>query len=283
MGISTLRRLVFLAACSASSMTLAGNLPQDFTDAYEPAVAKIQKVYNYVTVRGSVVREFPLKREATTQEYTLRNSAKKSRLDIKTTASKNGALAVGTVEVYLATPEASFYGIGDNGTPAIDTSQELTYAEATLRINKAFPIDEPYALASGGTVLEMLKNPQINIGEVKKIQHQGKQYVKIIYDRPIGGGADNLDALVSYVLLSPSEGWAVREFSRSTGRGADMKTTKGKVTYSDVRDGVPIVERIETWQYVGADQVLSAHELVSVTKFEPGDPLMVYFGADGFK
>ena len=283
MRTSALRWLLIGASvCAAGVPVDAGNLPQEFTNTYESAVAQIRGVYDYVTVRGTVAREFPQRRESISQEYTLRNSGDKSRLDIKTTSTYKGGLNVGTVEVYLATPEASFYGIGDNGTPAIDTSRELTYAEAKLRIDRSFPVEQPYAMASGVTLLEMLQQPQVSIGELKKLTHRGQQFVKIIYDRPLSSG-ENTDDRLSYVLLSPSEGWAVREYSRSTGRGVNMKTSKGKISYSGSYKGVPFVQRIETWEYEGADRACTLHEIVNISKFEPGDPNMIFFGADGFK
>jgi hypothetical protein len=279
-----LRRMGLIAAAvlTVSGLASAGNLPRELTEAYEPAVSRIRGVYDYVTVKGTVLREYPQRRESISQEYTLRNSGDKSRLDIKTTSSYKGGLNVGTVEVYLAAPEASFYGIGDNGTPAIDTSRELTYAEAKLRVDRAFPVEKPYAMASGTTLLEMLQQPQISIGEVKKLTHRGQQFVKIVYDRPLSGG-ENLDDRLSYVLLSPSEGWAVREYSRTTGRGAGMKISKGKISYSGRKDGVPFVEKIETWEYEGSQQACVLHEVVNISRFEPGDPNMIFFGADGFK
>ena len=160
--------------------------------------------------------------------------------------------------------------VGLAEAPAIDTANELTYAEAKARIATAFPIDKPFALGTSGTVLDMLSRPQVHLDRIKKITHKGQQFVRISFDQD--GGKDSPDLSKSYVLLSPSEGWAVREFSKSTGNGSDQKVLRGKITYGDAHDGVPVVEKIETWQYEGREQTCVLHEVVEISKFDGGDP-----------
>jgi hypothetical protein len=273
------RAALLLAASLATRSAVAGDLPPSFSEKYQPAVEKLKDVYSHSTVTGTVKREFPLKGESFEQKYTLRSSGIKQRLDISTTQNKKGGLPVGTVEVYLATPDASMYGTGRVNAPAIDVAQELTYSQALSQINKAFPIDKPFSMGSDGTVLNMLQSPQVHAGKPEKIDYKGQKFVKISYGQHVPGSHGESK---SYVILSPSEGWAVREFSKSTGQGASEKRIRGKISYGESRDGVPMVEKIETWQYEGAQQTLVAHETIQISKFDANDPNMSYFGADKF-
>jgi hypothetical protein len=128
-------------------------------------------------------------------------------------------------------------------------------------------------------VLDVLSRPQVRVDAVKKITHKGRQFVKISYEQPGGNGADQAK---SYVLLSPSEGWAMREFSQTTGYGSDQKLVRGKISYGDARDGVPMVQKIETWEYEGRDQTCVLHEVLEISTFDARDPAVRYFQADTF-
>jgi hypothetical protein len=196
------------------------------------------------------------------------------RLDITTTARKKDGPPVGSIEVFLATPDASLRGVGVDSVPALDTTWQLSYSEAKARIEEAFPIDQPYALGDS-TVLEFLRSSQVHVDNVKNVDHKGQQYVKVVYQGAAGGPK-------SYVLLSPSEGWAVREYSRTTGSGASAKTVKGKIGYTQSNKGLPLVQSIESWEYDAKGRNVR-HELVTVSDFTIGDPENVTFGADGFK
>ncbi|HEX3724789.1 MAG TPA: hypothetical protein VHV08_01040 [Pirellulales bacterium] len=258
-----------------------GTLPDGFTDKYQPAVDKLQSLYSHATVNGSVKRDFPRTGESYEQRYLFRAAGPKIRLDVSTISSRKGGPPVGTVEQYLATPDASYYGVGLYEAPHIDTSKELTYAEARSRIAAAFPIDQPFALGSS-TVLDVLRGSQVNVESVKKLTHKGEKFVKIVFDQSTGN-KDKPETAQSYIILSPSEGWAVREFSKTTGQGNDQLIVRGKISYGDTRDGVPIVDKIETWRYEGPERVCVLHEVVAVSRFVYGDPSSYTFTADAFK
>jgi hypothetical protein len=136
-GCSSVRLLALAVLVVFGAFARAGDVPPSLVEKYEPAVEKLQGLYSHATVTGKVRREFPLKKETFEQTYTLRAAGQNSRLDINTITSKNGGPPVGTVEVYMATPDASFYGTGRVNAPAIDTSNEPFPSTSRLRLDRA--------------------------------------------------------------------------------------------------------------------------------------------------
>ncbi len=203
------------------------------------------------------------------------------RLDVTTIGGKNMGHKAGTTEVFFATPGASFYGIGAPGSVGIDTSTEWTYEQTKARIQKAFPIDQPFSLGANTTLLDLLNKPQVKVDALKKVKKKGEQLVKITFDEPAARHA-NAKESKSWVLLAPDQAWSVRAYSRTTGVGSEEMTYRGNLSYDQTRQGVPVIEKIETWQEKGPRREIILHEVIAISRFIADDPADVTFTADGF-
>ncbi len=136
-------------------------------------------------------------------------------------------------------------------------------------------------METSGTLLDLLRKPWVKVDSPQKSEKQGKPLVKIRFDER-GDVRDRLPGERAYVVLSPNEGWALREYLKIVGTGSNEVVYRGTVTYSGMRDGVPIVDRIETWEEKGRPRVCVRHEIVHISRVTHGDPNWVDFTADGF-
>lgn len=260
---------------------LGGNLPSGFSDQYQPAVEKLQGTYTHATITGSVLREYPQTGKSYEQRYVLRINGPKMRLDVTSAGGTGMGKPAGTTEVFFATPQASFYGIGHPGAVGIDTSSQWSYEQTKAKIKAAFPIDQPYSLGANSTILELLRRPQVKVESLKKVKQKGEGLVKVSFDEPVQGKNGKPKESKSWVLLAPSQGWAVRGYSKTTGQGADEMTLRGTLSYT-MRDGVPVIEKVENWQEKGAGRTCLLHEVISISRFKGDDPPVVTYTADGF-
>ena len=161
----------------------------------------------------------------------------------------------------------------------------MSYEESRARIEQLFPFNRPYDFESSGTLLELLRRSQVNVLAIQKTMQNGQSLVKVRFEEvgtpPIGVRNGPVEER-SYVMLSPAEGWAMRGYLKTTGRGADETRYRGTVSYNGSRNGVPVVDRIESWQEKGPKRTCVLHEIVQVSSFVTGDPPDVVFTGDGF-
>jgi hypothetical protein len=272
---------ILVAWCCAAAPSPGGEVPRDFSQQYGPATRKIQQFYTHAVATGTIVREYPLEERKQELTYEYRADGMNFRLDVSTRSWRRGIEERGNKESYLATPTASFHGWGAAKAMPIDDSKELSYSETKARIEKIFPYNQPFGFATDGTVLDLLRSPGILVAGIAKTKYEGREMVKVRF----GEGADVRNRSPeehSYVLLSPAEAWAVRGYCKVVGRGANQMIYRGTVSYGGMREGVPIADRIETWQEKGPSRTCVAHEVVNISRVTTGDPSWVTFTADGF-
>jgi hypothetical protein len=270
--------VLFVALASAAR---AGDVPRDFAQKYGPAVRKLQQYYTHATANGTVLREYPKEDKAIEQTFEYRADGMNYRLDTSISVWRRKVLESRSRESYLATPTASFYGWGKANAKPIDDSKELSYEETKARIEKIFPFNQPFSFSTSGTLLELLNRPGVNVGKLSKMLRDGQEMVKINFGEP-DDVRDRLPGERAWIVLSPKEGWVVREYYKVVGRGAEAMTYHGAITYSGGHDGVPIIDRLENWQEKGPKRDCLLHEVVSISRFVHGDPSWVDFTADGF-
>jgi hypothetical protein len=256
---------------------LAGDVPFRLCDPLEPAMEALRDRHLRVTVAGIVKREFPQAGAMCQQSCVLRTSAGQTRLDITTTHSVKAGPQVGTVEVYLARRAGSIHG-SRAGEAAGFAVVELSRAEAARRIDAAFPVDRDFALDADGTVLDLLRRPEVTLTGIEHVERPGLRLVKVTYDEHTTS-RDPADDAKCEVLLAPAKAYVVHEFSRLTGRGAERMLSRGRVSYGESRDGIPVVQKIEIWHYQGTQAASVLHEVIHVTSYVPGEPDKSYFPA----
>ncbi len=81
-------------------------------------------------------------------------------------------------------------------------------------------------------------------------------------------------------MISPDEGYALREYARTTGQGEQQLTFRGTLTYNVDRNGIPLVEQIDCRQEQGSRGALIQRDVVDVSKFDTEPPRESYFRAD---
>jgi hypothetical protein len=199
------------------------------------------------------------------------------RLDVTTTADQGMGHKVGSSEAYIATDIGSMLAYTGPTSQVFDTARELSYGEAKSRIENGCPLMSPYKAVGQGTLLDILKSPAVKVDKVQNIKINGELLVKVTYEE--SSSQRNLPAHKSWFVLSPSEGWAVREYSRMTGDGDSAILHCGILKYDGMHDGVPMVSRIECWQEQGPQRNLLVREIIEITSFLPVDPSDYWFTA----
>jgi hypothetical protein len=281
------RELVFqcviglaMLSSAVSNRVLGGDLPSDFAAKYQPAAENLQRCYSHATISGTLRRENPRAKKLLEQQYVLRAAGAKFRLDITTTAEHGMGLEVGSTTSYIATPDGSLSSYRGPRSQVFDTASELSYSDVKSRIENGCPLIMPYKSVGQGTILEVLKLPNVRVDGVEKIQRDGETLVKVSYDE--SSGQKSQRARKSWFLLCPAEGWAVREYSRTTGDGDSEILHRGTLKYDGMHDGAPLVRRIEIWQEQGPRRECILHEIIEVSSFTPVDPSSYFFTAFTF-
>lgn len=279
------RELIFLGALalailcgSTSRCVLGGDLPSDFSTHYQPASETMQRCYNHATISGTLRREYPHTGKLLAQQFVLRAGGRKIRLDVTTTADQGMGHVVGSGQAYIATPDGSLSTYRGPHSQVFDTAHELSYSDVKSRIENACPLTSPYKAVGQGTILDLLKLPSVHVGGVEKVVRDGESLVKVSYDE--SGGQKSSQARKSWFLLCPAQGWAVREYWRTTGDGDSEVVHRGVLKYDGMHDGAPLVSRIECWQEKGSQCVL--HETVEISSFNPVEPAGYFFTAFAF-
>lgn len=277
----------FILACaivplSFAASGLAADLPREVASQLGPAVERTRQVYTRATVQGNVRREWPLEHQAVEQQFVVRASGVRLRIDLTTTANIGTKARVGATDMYMATGIGSLVTARAPGETVFGNARELKYADTKAKIEDSCRLNEVYTFGSYGTVLEFLRQPGISAVQVQNLRQEGRPLVKVSF-REVTGRADSPQAWKSYFVFSPTEGWGIREYARNTGVGDRETTYRGKLNYAGTREGVPIVEQIHHVEEQGGKQKkVVLRETVIISQFHPGQPPEKFFTAFDF-
>jgi hypothetical protein len=272
---------VAVAACVGgfSDRIIAGDVPPNFSAKYQPALENFKRCYSHVTIEGRLRREYPQTNRLLEQQYALRASGKLMRLDVTTTAQHDMGVDVGSVTSYIATTYGSLMTSRGPRSQGFDSATELSYSDVKSRIENTCPLMSPYKAVGQGTLVDLLRQPDVQVAGVQKVLQRGESLIKLSYNE--GGGRGHASHR-SWFLLSPAEGWAVREYFRTSGDGESQVVQRGTLAYDGMQDGAPLVKRIETWREEGPKRKCTLHELIEVSSFSTEDPSNDYFTAFDF-
>ncbi len=265
---------VFLLVCSNRSS--GGELPTDLSNAYAPAVERLRDFYTHVTVTGSLKREFPQTKKSLEQTFIYRAAGTQVRLNVTTVANKGMKAKVGGSDLYMATRDGSLTTVRNPGSEVFNDATQLSYGDTKSRIDDTCLLTFPYACVGQGTVLDYLRQSNVKILSVKRIKRDQESFVKINFHETTGR-QDRATQWSSWVLLSPDEGWAVREFSRTSGQGDSAVTHRGSVEYDGQQNGIPLASRITSIKEKGPSHTCLERETVLLDNYTPGAPGPEYF------
>jgi hypothetical protein len=264
----------FLLAFSKDAS--AGELPNDFSKAYAPAVDRLRDFYTHVTVTGSLKRELPQAKKSLEQTFIYRAAGTQVRLNVTTVANKGMKAKVGGSDLFMATRDGSLTTVRNPGSEVFDDAKQLNYGDTKSRIDDTCLLTFPYACVGQGTVLEYLRQSTVKVLSVKKIKRDDESLVKVNFHETTGR-QDRSTQWSSWVLLSPAEGWAVREFSRTSGQGDAAVTYRGSVEYEGQQNGIPLASRIVSIKEKGPSHACVERETVLLDRYTPGAPGPEYF------
>jgi hypothetical protein len=265
--------------CCCATTVEAVELPREMNSQYRTAVERLKQVYAHATISGTLKHELPQQNKFRDQQFIFRAAGPDRRIDLTTTAQRGMGFDVGATDMYMGAPYASLQTYRGPTSQVFDTADELSYQAAKSRIDDACPLDKICSLGNRGTVLDLLGSQGVTITSVKKLTSKGTPLVKIGFQET--GRNPNAAESSSWVTLSPTEGWAVRSYHRTTGHGASEVTFRGTITYSGMHEGAPLIQHMETWQEQGPQKTCIQHDVVQVSDFSTEEPDHDYFAAFG--
>ena len=267
-----------LLFCCAGPLA-AGDLPRDFVNAYRPALEIIRKNYTNATVEGTRDRFFAQTNKSFSQRFVLRVSGTWIRIDATTTAQKGLGAEIGGTRVYLATPDASLQTFQHPGSEMFDTIKQDDYSEARSRIGDVCPINYAFAFNNRESILEMLLSSNVKVTSFKKGKKSGETMFQIKYEQQTDPNGRQ-GPWKCELLISPDEGYALREYSRTTGQGNDQSTFRGKLTYGLDHNGLPLMQSIQCRQEQGPGAKLVERDEINISWFNTETPPDKFFQAD---
>ena len=255
-------------------------LPRDIVSQYRPAVEKLRKAYTHASFEGTSTLVYPRQQKSREQSFVMRAAGEKRRLDLTTLKQRGMGLQVGATEMRMATPYGSLSSYTAPGAKFFDNAQQTPYAETVTQIDNGSLLNYPYSLSSTGTILDMLLRPGVKVTSATTFKSKGQALVQINYEET-AKHAGHMGLWKSSVVLSPTEGWCLRGFTRTSGQGSDAITERAKLSYSGVNNhGIPLVQSIEAETLAGKSSI--RQEAIGVSKIKFGDPDDYYFGSYSF-
>jgi hypothetical protein len=264
--------------CCCATTAGAVELPREMTSQFRTTVERIKQVYAHATITGTLKHELPQANKFRDQQFIFRAAGPDRRIDLTTTAQRGMGFEVGAVDMTMGAPYASLHTYRGPASQVFDTAEELSYQAAKAKIEDACPLDKIGSLGNRGTVLDLLGSQGVTITSVQKLASKGTPLVKISFQEGRNQGPANSS---SWVTVSPSEGWAVRSYHRTTGQGTSEVTFRGRITYSGMHEGAPLVQHMEAWQEQGPQKTCIQHDVVQVSDFNTEEPGHDYFAAFG--
>jgi hypothetical protein len=267
---------------SAPTRGVAQGLPQDFVSAYRPALEAIKNTYTNATVEGTLKQDFPQAGKTVQQRFVLRAKGSWFRLDATKINPKGSREGAGGTQVFLATPDASLQTFQSPGSPMFDFNsiKEDGYGEAKTRIRDLCPLNYAYSFDNQTTILDMLQSGNVRITSFKTGKRNGERMIQIQYQQQVDPDGRQ-GPWTCCLLISPDEGYALRDYSRTTGHGDETVTIRGSLNYGVDHHGIPLVERMEGRREQGRRGTLIERDSISISRFDTATPDMIYFGADG--
>jgi hypothetical protein len=254
-----------------STAATAGELPRELTSAYRPAVERLKDGYTKISIEGTSTLVLPDDRFRA-QEFIMRADGKRRRLDVKIADQRGMKLKVGAIEMRMATPYGSLVTYTLPDSEFFDDARETSYNDTVAEIDSGSLMNYPYALDSNGTILDMLLSPGVKVTGVRKFKAEGLPMVEIKYQER-GTYAGYYGVWDSSLVLSPAEGWALRGFTRTSGRF----TQRANVSYSGSEEGIPLLSSIETETV--ANGRATRRESILVNQIKLGAPDDYFFTA----
>ena len=256
------------------SSALGGQLPQEIVSRYRPAVERIEQAYTGLTVEGVTSVSLPQEDKSRTQRFIMRADGKLRRLDLETVRQHRMGLPIGGKEMRMATTWGSLVTRTEPGHKFFDDAVQLPYDKTVAEIDQGSPLNSPYSITPRTPGLDMLLSPGVDIVSADKVERRGEQLIEIVY-RQNGEHVGRSGLWNGRLVLSPSEGWGLRAFILSLGRGSDQIIHRAAIGYSGTQDGVPLVSSIESETLEG-NQVQRRHT-IQVEEIKIGKPDKYYF------
>lgn len=273
-----------LTCCAAVAVVWSGllgaaraQLPPEIVNQYRPAVEKLQRAYTRVTIEGTSRLAFPGQDKSREQRFVMRAGGQLRRLDVTTLHQQRMELKVGGKEMRMATPWGSLSTYTAPGSDFFDDAKQIPYDQVVAEIDESSLLNYPYSLNSTGTILDMLLKSSVKVTSTEVVESEGLKLVRINYEET-ARYADHQGRWKSWLVLSPAEGWALRGFTRSSDSG--RITQRASLSYSGLRDGVPLLQSIQTETAQG--RTPTRREEIQVTKIKLGKPDSFYFDSWSF-
>lgn len=267
-----------LAIC-VSAPAARAQLPREIVSQYRPALEKLREAYTHASVSGTLAVSFPQTGKMRKQQFVMRADGQLRRLDTTTLAQNRMGLKIGGKLTRMATPWGSLSTYTAPGATFFDDARETPYADTVSEIDSGCLLNYPYSLDSDGTVLDTLLKPGVKVTAVDESESLGQALVQITFEET-ARYAGRMALWKTRLVISPSEGWALRGFTRTTGQGSNQVTQRTKLSYSGFEDGVPLVQSIEAETAEGTTPV--KREAVEITEVKLGTPDGYYFGSYSF-
>lgn len=257
----------------------AGQLPQEFVNVYRPALERLRQAYGKVSVEGTLRLALPQEDKSSEQGFIFRADGKKRRLDVRTLAQQGMGLKVGASVMTMATPYGSLNTEMGPSSKFFDNAQQRKYAGVVAEIDQQCLLTYPYALDAPSTILDMLQSSAVKVARVKWIRSQGQAMVQVDYQET-GRHAGHSGSWSSTLVLAPSDGWALRSFSRTLSGGSDRVSQRGELQYTSGDGGFPLVQSISV--ETSRNNRVVRRESVSVTNVDFASPDPTYFDSFTF-
>jgi hypothetical protein len=273
--------LMVLALVGITHRLQAGDLPPEFVSQYAPAVERLRQFYTHTTIHGQLKREFPVAGKSIEQNFVFRAAGVQLRMDLTTAGGNGVSNRPGSSELYLATRDGSLVSTRRPGDQVFDDARELKYGDTKLHIRDTCLLEYPYTFSDHPTLLSFLQQSNVIAVKVTRLKRNEEILYRIRYTE-VAGREDRPETWQSWFLLSPAEGWAIREYSRATGQGDAQVTYRGSLEYELQADGMPLVVHIESSKEFGSPGVCQERTNVVVNTIKNGDPSIQYFTAFDF-
>ena len=242
---------------------------------------KLRDFYSHVTVKGTLKHTLPQQGKSLEQKFVYRAAGPQVRLDVTTTANKGMGAKVGGSDMYMATSYGSLTSIRNPGSPSFDDARQLNYGDtkaahrehvpAELRLYVRRPQDDPRLSAAAQRPRREDHENQAR-GRIARQGHLSRNLgQRTCRNRP-----------QAWFVLSPSEGWAVREYSRTYRRRRQRGHVSWVLELRRTKDGVPAGQADREPRKSRSEPHRVAREVVLISKFIAGDPDNQYFTAFDF-
>lgn len=251
---------ICVALLLISSRAVGGEIPREFLEQYQPFAERGMALYSQVTLEGTIVRNEG--NEVLWRNFVCRHDGDKFRLDLTSlpTPHSQGFNGETESEVYIARPNGSLRAERASAITkyVIETYSPADYPELLSEIYNRTSVVTPYR-SLGLPILELLRSPRVTVKSITPISKDGREFVEIQAQ-----GQSTESSKVIYdttILLSPAEGWAVREytdsdeawFAKQKDKDPDDYGTKIRWTldYDGMKNGIPILNRVEYQEWRG--------------------------------